>query len=100
MDDGGCLPPLFSQDEWDAIVHALRLSPRQAEIVGLVLQCRTDKEIAAALNIEHCTVRTHMEECKSRLAAKGRISIVCQTFWVFRHICDPERFPWDHNDSK
>ncbi len=42
-------PPLFSADEWQRIVSMLALSPRQAQIVGLLIQGRKDKEIGAAL---------------------------------------------------
>ena len=57
-------PPLFTPEEWRSIVASLMLSPRQAETVGLVMQSKTDKEIASALGIGKRTVRTHLEESK------------------------------------
>lgn len=90
-----CVPPLFSFDEWNEIIRVASLSPRQAEIVGLVVQSRKDKEIAAALDIRCCTVRTHFEECKERLAAHDRMSIAYRVFWTFRHLIEPQRYPWN-----
>ena len=97
--DDPCLPPLFTREEWSEIVQCLALSPRQAEVVGLVLQSNKDKEIAAALNISHATVRTHIVETKSRLAAEDRVGLAYRVFWTFRHIIEPKRYPWIQRDA-
>jgi len=53
-------PPQFSASHWAQIVKALRLSPRQANIVSLIMQARRDKQIAAALGVSPNTVHTHL----------------------------------------
>jgi DNA-binding NarL/FixJ family response regulator len=77
-------PPLFSPPEWQKVVQALLLSPRQAEIVGFVIQARSDKEIASTLGIRPSTVRSHLEDIARRIGATNRISVVYQTFAAFR----------------
>jgi DNA-binding CsgD family transcriptional regulator len=41
----------------------LRISPRQAQILNLIAQGRTDKEIARHLGLSTSTVRSHLERC-------------------------------------
>lgn len=94
------LPPLFAGDEWREIVERLSLSPRQAEVVGLVIQSHTDKEIASLLEISHATVRSHIGETKSRLAAEDRIGLAYRVFWTFRHLIEPHKYPWIHRGKK
>jgi DNA-binding NarL/FixJ family response regulator len=77
-------PPIFSEDEWQCIVMILALSPRQGEIVGLIMQSKKDKEIAALLGIAKATVRTHFERLKVQLNATDRVSIACRIFEAFR----------------
>jgi len=94
------LPPLFSNEEWREIVAALSLSPRQAQIVGLLIQGRKDKEIGAALAISKSTVRTHLIETKARMAAEDRMELAYRVFWTFREIVELKRYPWAHRDGR
>ena len=97
--DGALVPPLFSPDEWQELVRHCELSPRQAEIVGLVMQGRQDSEIIAILNISQSTCRTQLDRAKVRLAARDRTGIVYQVFWKFRQLVELKRFPWSPRDS-
>jgi DNA-binding CsgD family transcriptional regulator len=81
-------PPFLSPEEWRSIVATLLLSPRQAEVVGLVMRSKTDKEIAAILGISKRTVRTHLDESKSRLDAIDRVGLACRVFEAFRQVCE------------
>ena len=81
-------PPLFTDEEWRLIVASLMLSPRQAETVGLLMQSKTDKEIASSLGIAKRTVRTHLEESKFRLNAIDRVGLACRVFEGFRRLSD------------
>jgi DNA-binding CsgD family transcriptional regulator len=77
-------PPLFSPAEWQWIVQTLSLSPRQAEVVGLTMQSKKDKEIAKTLGIEETTVYTHIKIAKSRLNAVDRVGLAYRVFECFR----------------
>jgi len=82
------LPPLFSPEEWRKITCALSLSPRQAQVVGLVMQSHKDKEIGAVLTISKSTVRTHIGDAKARLAATDRMGLAYRVFATFREVIE------------
>jgi DNA-binding NarL/FixJ family response regulator len=94
-----CLPPLFSWHEWTDIMRRGELSPRQAQVLGLVIQSHKDKEIAAILDISHATVRTHICHMKDRLAANDRVGLAYRVFWTYRHLIEPKRYPWIGTDG-
>jgi DNA-binding NarL/FixJ family response regulator len=50
----------------------IRLSPRQADVLVLLAQGLTDKEIAARLDLSIRTVRAHVHAAMSRLDARTR----------------------------
>jgi LuxR family transcriptional regulator, maltose regulon positive regulatory protein len=52
------------------------LTRREREVLNLLGQHRTDREIAEALVISPLTVRTHIENLSSKLAVNGRRAIV------------------------
>jgi DNA-binding NarL/FixJ family response regulator len=86
--DDATRPPFLDKEEWRCVVAALLLSPRQAEVVGLVMQSKTDKEIASTLGISKRTVRTHIDESKSRLSAIDRVGLACRVFETFRRVVE------------
>jgi DNA-binding CsgD family transcriptional regulator len=92
-------PPLFCPEEWCEMVSLSNLSPRQAQVVGLVMQSRQDKEIITALDISPSTVRTHLKEAKARLDARDRVGLAYRMFWQFRLRVEPMGFPWDFRDA-
>ena len=55
---------------------ATQLSPRQREILGLVAEGRTSKEIAVALGISESTVNWHLANVFERLGASSRAEAV------------------------
>jgi len=83
--DDASRPPLFSVEEWRLIVNILALSPRQAEVVGLVIQSKKDKEIARMLRVEETTIYTHIRIAKSRLNAIDRVGLAYRVFECFRN---------------
>lgn len=79
-------PPMFSAEEWRRIVDSLTLSPRHAQVIGLIMQSKRDKEIASLLGISKATVRTYFDRCKRQLDAPDRIGIACRIFEAFRRM--------------
>jgi len=53
----------------------VNLTPRQQEIVNLILQGMSNKEIARALNIAHGTVKVHLYDIYQRfdVASRGKL---------------------------
>jgi DNA-binding CsgD family transcriptional regulator len=83
------LPPaIFTNQEWSSLVEACGLSPRQAEIVGLVMQSWSCCDIIAALDISPSTYRTQLDRAKVRLGACDRVGLVYQMFRNFKQMND------------
>ena len=81
-------PPLFSPAEWQKIVQALSLSPRQAEVVGCIVQGMSDNDIKSLLPIKHSTLRSHFEDIQSRITVKSRNEIPYRVFETFRRVVE------------
>ena len=82
----------FDADTWWLVVKSLRLSPRLASTLEMLLRGLDDKGIAGALDIGLPTVRTYLERLRTRLAAKDRVGIVLAVFAlvVRLHAADKE----------
>jgi len=81
-------PPIFSPDEWNKIVRKLSLSPRQGEVVGLVMQSKTDVEIGIALQVGKSTIRKHIRASMTRLGTDDRMGLAYRVFTTFRQIIE------------
>jgi DNA-binding CsgD family transcriptional regulator len=85
----GTIEPLtesvsFTPVEWDQVVDELNMSPRQADVVRLILAGKRDKQIAIKLGMSLPTVRTHLRIIFSRLDVKDRVELVLSVFAVLR----------------
>ena len=83
------VPPQFTAEEWSRIVKAMRLSPQQANIVGLIMQGRRDKQIAGELQLSASTVHTHLRTIFVRLDVQDRVELVLRVFATARRPTDP-----------
>ncbi|HEY4310199.1 MAG TPA: hypothetical protein VGN12_12180 [Pirellulales bacterium] len=84
--DDASRPPLFSFNEWRQVVHVLKLSKRQAEIVGYLMQSQTRSSIQRILKIKPSTFRTQYDRARARLGASDKMAISYRVFEVFRQI--------------
>lgn len=50
-----------------------RITTAEQRVLALVVQARTNKEIASALNISPATVKRHMEKILSKLGLRNRV---------------------------
>ena len=68
-------------DTWESIVRSLRLSPREAEIVALLLsEDSRDDVIAERLGISRHTVHTYVERLYRKVGATSRSQVVTRIF--------------------
>ena len=58
----------------------IRMSPRQEEILNLIADGFTDKEIALRLGLRQRTVRTHLERLYARHGLHNRAGAL--TIWL------------------
>lgn len=63
------------------IAPAQPLTPREQEVVVLLADGLTNAEIASALSISTGTVKTHLSNVQSKLAARNRVEIAA---WAWR----------------
>lgn len=59
-----------------ASLEALGLSPRQGEVLGLLVEGHTNKSISRSLDISPSTVKTHLEAIFRRLEVSSRTQAV------------------------
>ena len=78
---------VFSAQEWDELMKALLLSPRQIEIAQRVLEGQSDKQIAIDLRMAVATVRTHLGRLFTRLDVRNRNELILLLIWQFRNGC-------------
>jgi len=62
--------------EWDVTPRELGLTPRQGEILSLVLRGLPNKRIALALDVSESTVKEHLTGILERLGVKTRVEIL------------------------
>jgi DNA-binding NarL/FixJ family response regulator len=77
-------PSLFTEGEWTIVVKSMRFSPRQSEVVKLVLQGMRDKQVALALGLRVTTVRMHLRHIFARLNVADRMELALRIFAVIR----------------
>jgi DNA-binding NarL/FixJ family response regulator len=81
------LPPLpLHPAHWRAIFRVLRLSPKQAQVVELVLRGLCDKEIARAMGIGEPTVRTYFDRISARTRTHGRMELAMKVLAVSHEV--------------
>ena len=56
-------------------LERVHLSPRERQIVALLAQARTNREIADALQISERTVKSYMSDLMSKLQARNRVEV-------------------------
>jgi len=70
----------LSVQEWALIEQDLRLSPRQAEIVRLIVLGMSDKQIGWQLGISFGTVRTHMGRLFQKCSVNDRFELLAHVY--------------------
>jgi DNA-binding CsgD family transcriptional regulator len=66
----------LSPDHWHRVVEHYGLSPREAEIAGLVLSGKSNRDIAAQLYISPETVKKHIYNIYQKTGAKNRLQLM------------------------
>ena len=69
--------PANSQlDQGDTVISAPKLAPRQSEVLGLIAEGATNKDIAKALSISENTVKTYLKQIFIELGVNKRTACV------------------------
>jgi ATP/maltotriose-dependent transcriptional regulator MalT len=79
---GASVNPVAIEEKNTSILdslHLLELSQRETDVLGLVMQGKENKIIAAQLSISESTVRKHLESIYSKLGVKSRTEAIAHT---------------------
>ena len=60
--------------------HAVRLAPREHEIISLICQGYTNKEIAQKLNISEQTVKSHCHRIYKKIGVSDRLQLALYSY--------------------
>jgi len=82
-DQSGALPTLNSE-EWELVIRSLGLTPREADVVRLILSAQRDKQIACTLRMSVSTVRTHLRHVFAAQRIGDRSELVLRIFAILR----------------
>ena len=74
----------FYEKDLRARLTMCGLTPRQQQVVELVLRGLSNREIAAQLRIEEYTVKVHMRDVFSRLKIQRRTSLMLKVFQLIK----------------
>jgi DNA-binding CsgD family transcriptional regulator len=71
-------PPVWTPDKGltERFVEKFGLTPREKEVAELAIQGKSNKEIAAALNIKFNTVDVHLRHVYGKTGAQGRFALM------------------------
>ncbi len=70
-------PPVWSPEQGlsNAFIEKYEITPREREVIEIMLDGKTDKEIAIALNIAVNTVQAHLKRIYRKTGASGRFAL-------------------------
>lgn len=71
---------ILSEQQWQAIAEALKLSNRELQIVHCIFDDRTEAGIARQLGISSHTVHTHLERLYRKLGVACRCGAAVRVF--------------------
>ncbi len=78
---------IFNKNEWAIVTQELTLSPRQSEIMHLLMSGKSDKQISQNMGIGLCTVRTHISRLFQKFNVQDRSELLLYVFKHFRFNC-------------
>jgi DNA-binding NarL/FixJ family response regulator len=71
--------------EWIKVIRELELTPRETDIVKLLLPGPPDKEIANALGVSTRTVCSHLRQIYAKHRLRGRVALVSRIHAICRN---------------
>ncbi len=75
---------LFSDEEWGALAHSLKLSSREFQIVQGLFDDESEGGIAVSLRLSHHTVHTYLARLYRKLGVSSRCQLLVGVFGEHR----------------
>jgi DNA-binding CsgD family transcriptional regulator len=80
------IPSFLTTAEWRATTETLGLSGREREIVGSMIEGKSEAEIASHLGISPHTVHTHLERLHRKLKVTSRPHLIGRVLEAFASV--------------
>jgi len=76
--------PRINDGEWARLVVAMRLTPRETDVLRGLMRGGCDKQIGAKAGIKVPTVRAHLRHMFTRLGVSDRVELVLHVMALLR----------------
>jgi DNA-binding CsgD family transcriptional regulator len=76
---------IFKRDEWQRLAQELALSPRQSDVMYLLLTGKSDKQISKEAGIALPTVRTHFGRLFQKFNVQDRSELILSVFYHYKY---------------
>ena len=76
---------IFERDEWQRLAQELALSPRQSDVMYLLLTGKSDKQISKEAGIALPTVRTHFGRLFQKFNVQDRSELILSVFYHYKY---------------
>ncbi len=73
----------FTDEQWARLTDQLLLPPRQKQVIRLLLDGRSDKQIADEIGLAVPTVRSHLGRIYAKFSVQDRTELVIYVFRTF-----------------
>ena len=70
---GSTTPPSFSRKEASPLPFGVTLSARELEVLALISEALTNKQIANRLNLSEATIKSHVSAIIAKLGVPDRV---------------------------
>lgn len=77
------VPDLISDEEWSALVRALRLAPSEAKILGAALYDARECAVAERLRLKSDTVHSYCERLRRKLDVPSMAQAIAYAFAIY-----------------
>lgn len=72
--------PCLSDAQWQRIADVLKLTPREKDVVAVLLRGGQDKEIANSLGLSSHTVHSHLDRIYRKVGVTTRCELILRVF--------------------
>ena len=73
----------FTEKQWERLTDQLLLPPRQQQVIRLLLDGRSDRQIADEIGLAVPTVRSHLGRIYAKFSVQDRTELVIYVFRAF-----------------
>ena len=77
------LSPFLNAEAWECLAQKLKLSPREVQILQVLLEDQRESEIARRLRVSPHTVHAHMDRLHGKLSVRSQVELILKILTAF-----------------